>query len=401
VQQADGLNRLGRELASRKGWGKQEADVSNDRSNQVIRCTPAGGDSWSIRVSDAVGVIAVEDLQIVVEPKIPPRHLIYLLEASGQTPRLGESTASLAMDSSFWELVARWYVAALEQLLRLDLVRDYRSQRDRLGVVRGRVDAAKTALALLHGEALISCEFDEFDQDNALNRVLLAAARAVAGSVLLTYEVRRRALRVASRMSGIGTLRPGDLTAVLERRTAHYREPIALAANVLAGDARALEHGRNPARSFLFRTPDLVEEGLRRCVAALLAPRWQVEKRGLRLGNTPLTFTPDLLFNEGLATGDVKYKLAQPEWNQADLYQAVAFATAFRARAAVVVSFRTPGARTPAPVPVGPVRVAHITWRADDEIAPADAASELAANVDQWLTKVRDDGMPEFAAVAD
>ena len=354
-------------------------------AGQAIRCTPAGAGTWSLRVNDAVGVIAVDGLQIIVEPKIPTSHLIFLLEASGQVPRLSASAASLNPGQSFWELVAQWYVAALEQLLRIDLIRDYRERRDVLSVVRGRVDAPRTVGAFLRGRIEVSCEFEEFDQDNALNRVLLAAARVVTGSPLLSPELRRRALRSVQRMADIGAIRPSDLSAVLERRTAHYEEPVALATSVLAGHARTLQPGGEVARTFLFRTPELVEEGLRATLATLLGADWTVEKRGLKLGDTGLTLTPDLLFNGGLATGDVKYKLTSSDWVQSDLYQAVAFATAFRSTAASVISFREPAAGNPRTVPVGPVLVTSLTWNADVELPPQAAASELAESAESWL----------------
>ena len=37
------------------------------------------GEGWQVKAANAVGVISVEGLQIVVRPKIPMRHLLYLL----------------------------------------------------------------------------------------------------------------------------------------------------------------------------------------------------------------------------------------------------------------------------------------------------------------------------------
>ena len=51
-----------------------------------------------------------------------------------------------------------------------------------------------------------------------------------------------------------------------------------------------------------------------------------------------MTLNPDLVFEAGLVTGDVKYKLPT-EWDRGDLYQAVVFATGFRARQAALIHF--------------------------------------------------------------
>jgi hypothetical protein len=44
---------------------------------------------------------------------------------------------------------------------------------------------------------------------------------------------------------------------------------------------------------------------------------------------------PDLVFDGGLAVGDVKYKDIDPERNRSDLYQVVAFAAGYDCDCAV------------------------------------------------------------------
>src|SRR5437764_496587 len=82
--EARALEDLGRQLRSNRAWWGAELfedpNVSDRRS--VIRCQRLREDRWRVRVVDAVGVIAINQLQLVIEPKIPLPHLIYLLEAS-------------------------------------------------------------------------------------------------------------------------------------------------------------------------------------------------------------------------------------------------------------------------------------------------------------------------------
>jgi 5-methylcytosine-specific restriction enzyme subunit McrC len=373
-------------MASSSAWWGASADEDRAEARSIIRCTPSGQGFWDVRVSDAVGAVSVGDLDIVVDPKIPAAHLIHLLEASNQVPRLGDAEAHLDPDRSFWDLVARWYIAAMEGLLRRDLVRDYRRERATLGSVRGTVDVRRTLTNLLKGTVGVTCEFEEFDQNNPLNRVLLAAIKVVAGSPVLTEALRRRALRIAYRMDGIGTPEPGDGLGALERRTVHYREPVALALHILAGTGRALEHGKLAAHSFLFRTPELVEEGVRNLLLVGLEGTHQVVKRGLQLGQSGVSLTPDLVFDGGVATGDVKYKLYKSDWFMSDLYQAVAFATAFRARSACVVGFQTASSARPPSVPVGEVVVTPISWKATNGIPAQESAATLVHDVSKWLS---------------
>jgi hypothetical protein len=49
---------------------------------------------------------------------------------------------------------------------------------------------------------------------------------------------------------------------------------------MLMGLSRSLAHGDSVAWTFLIRTPELVEEGVRRVLAQGLAGEFKVEKRG-------------------------------------------------------------------------------------------------------------------------
>ena len=93
---------------------------------------------------------------------------------------------------SLWDLVAAWFIDAAERLLRLGLIKDYREVNDVLPIARGRIRPIETARLYNSGRVALHCDFDEFDHDNALNRVVKAAALAVAGSKMLKPDLRRR-----------------------------------------------------------------------------------------------------------------------------------------------------------------------------------------------------------------
>lgn len=386
--QAVALACLGRSLASRKAWwGEKAEDEDARRERTVIRCTPESTGLWRVRVADAVGVIAVEGLQIVVGPKIPAEHLLYLMQKSGRLPRLAAERANIAVDKTLWELVAEWYTEMLEGVLRRDLIKDYRTISDELQIARGHIDLYRTSRAYYVGRLGIACEFDEFDADTPLNRILRAAAAGVAGSSLLHPVLRRRARRLLARMDHISELRPGDRGVSVDRRTAHYRDALSLALHVLDNQGRGLEHGGSASWAFLIRTPEMVEEGLRRVLEESLASRWRVRKRSIPIKGASLTLNPDLVFNETLAAGDVKYKLAG-DWVRADLYQVVTFVEGLSARFGCVVSFRKGVANSPPSLQIGDISVSHFSWRANADISPVDAGRELAGSVGEWLERI-------------
>ncbi len=279
-----------------------------------------------------------------------------------------------------------WFVSSLEVMLRRDLVKDYRETRDTLTAIRGSVDAVATSAAYYQGRLECVCNFDEFDFDTANNRVLKAAALEVVGSFILPADLRRRAARLLARLQGVGDLRPRDVSAATERRTAYYGDALMLATNVLQGRGRDLQGGESLGWTFLLRAPEMVEEGIRSILQKGLYSKWKVAKRGIQIEKSNMTLTPDLVF-ESLAVGDVKYKVAE-EWLRSDLYQAVTFAEGFDTKYGCIVSFATEQKEPFPAIKVGEIVLNHFQWLAEPAIAPSKAATLLVAEIDQWLGKI-------------
>ena len=302
--QAAAIQEAGRRLVSDKSWWGGE-DLAPERT--AIRCEPTQDGQWRVTVVNAVGLIALGDtLQISVLPKIPTSHLLYLFAASGRFPKLDQQRGLLTHSASLWDLVADWFVTALEGTVRRDLRRDYEVITDELTQLRGTIDPLRSATAYYAGRIALTCEFDDFNVDTPLNRVLRAAALIVVRSADLTTVLRRRARTMLARMEDVGALRPADLRMQVDRCTAHYADSVLLAHHVLVATGRTFEAGGLSARTFLIRTPEAVEEGLRQILVRQL-PGIDVVKRGRQLPPTSLTLTPDLLFDQGRAVADIKY----------------------------------------------------------------------------------------------
>jgi 5-methylcytosine-specific restriction endonuclease McrBC regulatory subunit McrC len=385
AEEAEGLLSLGRKLASDKSWwGTNATDEEDSDSAAVIRCDHAGDGRWRITVDNAVGSVTTGDVHLIVQPKIPSSHLLYLFSKTDAWPRLDEASAPLLADATFIELIALWYLNAMETLLRSELLRDYREDKDELEAVRGRIDVLATTQLIYSGRLAATCDFEVFDVDTPLNRVLKAAARAILRVPVFSGQSRRRAERVALRMDEVGPLRLDDLAVTqLERRTASYREALLLAKNLLRLEGRTLAAGDVVARSFLIRTPELVEDGIRSILAGGLQGRCVVTKKGKKLGQSTLTINPDLQFGD-FAVGDVKYKLNWNAWPRSDTYQSVAFAAGFRRDHAVIVNFCSDQRPNLPLVSFGEINVSHLQWRATLNSAPVAAEELLVADAKNW-----------------
>jgi hypothetical protein len=89
-----------------------------------------------------------------------------------------------------------------------------------------------------------------------------------------------------------------------------------------------------------------------------------------------------------LAIADVKYKLAQNEWRRADLYQAIAFAVAFRSRDAALIGFDGSSKVWKPDVQIGDIRVRDLSWNADPEMDPKESGQLMASQINRWLTDI-------------
>jgi 5-methylcytosine-specific restriction endonuclease McrBC regulatory subunit McrC len=391
--QAAALRAVAKKLVSTKQWWGDDAaadDAPDSTSHRSpIRCLDAGEGRYRVTVYNAVGLIALRDLQLAVQPKIPQEHLLYLFAQSGEFPRLDTLPAHGATGAHLWDLLAHWYVAAAENVLQADLIRDYHLVGEELPVIRGRTAPLAVTRAVYGGRLSFPCEFDDFTANTPLNRTLKAAAFLVA-SHTLHADTRHRARTLVARMDDIGPYQYADLYTSLDRRTRHFADAFTLARHLLTHQARLLAGGDTLAWTFLIPTPSLVEAALLRILHDHLVPTWLVEKRGRQLPNSTLTFNADLVFSRPgssttTAIGDVKYKLATTDWNRADLYQLIAFATAFTAPTAALVTFRRPLTAPLTPLQVGPVHVSELSWPADEAITPTDAARLLAERTALWL----------------
>lgn len=381
--EAEILTALGRQLAGkREWWGQARHEEENLPTAIRVRRANRG---WEIRVNDAVGIIRVGHRLIDVRPKIPAPHLLRLFEYANVVPRLSTDRVGMADGRSLWDLIARWAITCTESVLRRDLIRDYRPERSELSYVRGRVDVKQSTTALLRGRLRITCEYDSMDQDNPLNRVLLAAMRAVAVAPATAATTQAHARRVVSRFEQVSELRRSDMTVTTDSRTWYYRDALALAKTILAATARGLQTGDKPAWAFLIRTPEAVEDGIRNLLQANLGPAHVVAKRGIQLKGSSKTLNPDLVFDHGSAVGDVKYKLQSGQWSDPDLYQLVTFAAGYRTNHAALVSF---GESAPGPLKVGDINVTSILWPLGALRSPDLAASEFIQSMRQWLTSV-------------
>ena len=398
VEQAEVLCRLGQDLKGNAAFyrdvridaaaAEEEGDGGGveKAESRVISCTHVQGNEYRIRVANAVGAVALPGVSLHIEPKIHISHFAHLAKKAIARSRLRNESISVDSLDAFWELVATWCVTSVEKIYRSGLLSDYREETDYLALIRGRVNVRSTAEKFLKGQLAVNCTFEEFDVDNALNRVLRGAMGFISSaSWLKDVELRKRASRMHRAMEGVGSLQHSDLGVRTDRRSKHYGEAIDLSLRVLGSVGASVSAGFGKGRTFLIPTPGLMEEGMRVALAEGLSPM-SVKSGKKVISQSPyFSVNPDLVFDDGTVTGDVKYKIAGHEWVRNDVSQAALFASGYRASAAVITTFAKALDVVDLDLRLGDLHLKRFVWCAVEGLDPVQVESDFVARVGDFV----------------
>jgi 5-methylcytosine-specific restriction enzyme subunit McrC len=376
------LSAMGRELASAQAWwGNQQPD----ENRSVIDVKPAQFGGYTVTFREVIGLVQLGKLRIRVVPKIPWHHFVYIASQSEFSPRISSGAATVGQGFEFTDLLCRWFVESAERLVRVGLRQDYSEVVGEIPEVRGRLLIVPTATEVLKGRAVASCAFDELSTDTPLNRIIRAAGERASCLPMIGDDTRRRARRLVYRMDGVGSLLHSDRRLKPDRLSQSYVQSVSLARLILDGCGISLSDGKTQGTSFLVRTPELIEDGLRSIIAMGL-PNIAVKKRPQILGDSGISMNPDIVFGDGLAIADVKYKYFERDWNRPDFNQIVAFATGFGSRRCALIGFIAGSFSTKARVVrVGPVEVTRIAWPVGGAERPESIAKAMVDELADWL----------------
>jgi 5-methylcytosine-specific restriction enzyme subunit McrC len=377
------LRQLSKDLAGSKSfWGSPD-DLPDSR---IIEIRPFEAGKYEVKVHNAIGTIVTPGLTILVKPKIPMEHFVFIASrAFSVSARKSKDKTALATGLAFHTLVCTWFLSEIETILSGGLARDYVTKNEDLSMVRGSIDLKSTTLNWLRGRVAVTSTFDEYSEDMIANRILKKALKVISRSVGMEASVMSRSNVLLRHFSGVGDLASSDKP---DTRNLHksYVDALELAVEVIGGQGRTIGRGSNLSKTFLFKTPDLIESGITTILNSAKFGE-KVEKRGKVLLPSRVSVNPDLIIGNVPFTGDVKYKIQHGEWNRNDLGQAVLFATAFSSPRSLVVSFVESIADQPEFVPVGPIGVTAISWLFGEGWTAEESAKDFIGRYESWLTK--------------
>lgn len=336
----------------------------------------------SLRAGQVVGVLAVPGATVEILPKIEGhapsdvrRALTRMLAVAWGVPVVANEPALLATQrDDLLEILIRLFADRLLVAVRRGLPHRYRPREEDLQFLRGKLDIARQVSRHAVRPDRLACRFEELSVDTPLNRVLKAAVARLA-SVTASSASQRKLAELQARFEFVArSPAPVRELVRLDRTNTAFHRLYSLARALLGGDWQSTTMGDRGGFGLLFPMNDLFEAYVGRTMKAAIAPR-RVHLQDT--GNYALegdhervfALRPDIVVDGDIVI-DTKWKRLNPTEtalgvSQADVYQMLAYARAYRARRLVLLYPWYPDLPK-----VGPLR----RWR----VSEGDTAFEIA-----------------------
>lgn len=298
-----------------------------------------------------VGVIHLGTYQVEVLPKIDAaehrirQNLLQMVAATLNLKLHGGEVGLLARaNQSILEVLIRMYCDLLWDAVHKGMVRRYESRQDNLVVLRGRLNVAQQLRHNLARPDRLHCTFDEFTQDNDLNRALKAALHVL----LRLAQTEASSKSIAELLFCFDEVSAVPASAIrwervtTDRLSERYAPLVRMARLFIEGATPDLTSGVGDGFAVLFDMNQLFEEYVGKQVQRITAEhglltRLQSPKRHLAQrdgGAHCFELRPDIVVMDAgihLAVIDTKWKrLVSSEGRESiatsDLYQMFAYA---------------------------------------------------------------------------
>lgn len=308
-----------------------------------VLVSPSAGevDLFDLKPSSVVGVLTIDGLDIIVQPKMPLDRLLFVLSYSMGRVKDVAIDAELTGAGDLVEAIVPAFVHHVRRAIARGVQQGYRTVDESSLTLRGRLRIGDQILRRFGPMPPAEITYDDFTVDIELNRIVRAATQRLL-RLRLRSTASRAALRaIDARLDAVSleAYDPRRLPLVtFNRLNERYRPAVGLAKLILRSTSFDLGHGGVPASAFLVDMnrafEDFVVEALREALGPLDGELVQGNRRhalfldeGERIG-----LRPDLsIWQHGACrfVGDVKYKrVVSEDYANADIYQVVSYAIA-------------------------------------------------------------------------
>jgi 5-methylcytosine-specific restriction enzyme subunit McrC len=310
-----------------------------------------------LRFINLVGVIQLSTVRIEILPKLTihgdseqknREALLNMLTVTRTLPvHLHESTLSQLAKSDLLHIFARIYLELLLKELRRGVYKEYKLNQENSPVLKGRFLLHEHIRQNAFLPVKAFCEFDEFQEDVLLNRILKRALKVVFPH-LSKSTMKTESLFIIEMLQNVKdvNITKTDLDAVkFNRQNRRFEQVHKVARMILSNEMMTSKYSKEQSFSFLFEMNVLFESYIERAFRFLSSEnrveiRAQHDEKRLLInvnsGQENIKLKPDFVINgaDYQLIVDTKWKNIVYEgrvlYQQSDLYQMYAYVTSYQ-----------------------------------------------------------------------
>lgn len=304
----------------------------------IVAVTPTlDGGIFEVAAGRKIGAVAIGERQVLVRPKISDlNRLMFLLGYAGNPRIWRDDPIHLDPADELLPAVAEAFARIATLAVEQGLLQGYKTVRDNLPVLRGRMRAGEQMSRLYGLPVPLSVEYDDFTVDIAENQLLAMATMRLLTIPRVSEPARRLLHRLRRTLAEVTVPPRGSVRPAWQRNrlNTRYEPALRLAEIVLAAESFEHRIGDISVTGYMFDMWRIFEDFVTVAMGEALAARgWHCQRQAQMFLDEQrhVELRPDLLCRTDFgstAVIDAKYKAERPEgFPNADLYQMLTYCT--------------------------------------------------------------------------
>ncbi len=295
---------------------------------------------WRLTAAGTVGALVLDDVTILIRPKIPLANLFHLLDIAYDLPinYLPDLASSQTIQDFYDRLAARLAELVLVRV-RQGLFRSYSERDAQLPYVRGRLRVRELKLA----QTKVPVRYEEFSADVPHNQMLLAALYHISRTGLCREETQAQVRKAFQTLRGTVSLQRymGRERLEYSRLNGDYRPMHALCRFFLTQTAPLHNSGQQDNPPFLIEMSALFEQFVANWLRDHLPNAYALTVQERTFAGNAVHVAIDLVISEResgdvWAVLDTKWKAPSQPANS-DIYQISFYANSRQSPRAILI----------------------------------------------------------------
>lgn len=302
----------------------------------VVSMTADASGRLVVQTGAKVGVVAVDDLQVVILPKVDIGRLVFMMSYARRPNFWRDDLVHVDPQDDFIEVLARSFIDASRRALAQGVLKGYVTIDAALPLMRGKIREGDQLRRHFGRSIPLEVRFDEYSVDIAENQLLVLAAERLLKVSGLPRWARGPLQRLRLQLAEVS---PPPLEDELpawspSRLNVRYQPALAVAELILAGQSFEQQVGEARINGFLLDMARIFEDFITVALRESFQRFGGVSRAQFRTyldDERAIPMRPDFIWEEcGVprVVVDAKYKAEQPSgFPNADFYQLLAYAT--------------------------------------------------------------------------